>query len=163
MNEKEKGRITESRVPVERPVISHGSKPSFNMGSNGQKLSKFPRQNSQGNSGGNPQNSDDDSDDDVNEQWLCNHYKRRCHVKFACCNKYWPCHRCHNNESNCGQKKLKSIHTKFVKCTKCGTEQEVRWRRRIKYCRPGYFRLCLCRCPCCWQLCWRRSCCWRLC
>ena len=68
MNEKEKGRITESRVPVERPVISHGSKPSFNMGSNGQKLSKFPRQNSQGNSGGNPQNSDDDSDDDVNEQ-----------------------------------------------------------------------------------------------
>ena len=68
---------------------------------------------------------DDDDDDDNHHQWLCNHYKRHCHVKFACCNKYWPCHRCHNYKSNCGEKKLKSRDTKFLKCVKCGEEQQV--------------------------------------
>ena len=63
--------------------------------------------------------------DNSDEQWLCNHYKRRCHVKFACCDRYWPCHRCHNNYSNCDQTKLKAIHTKFVRCVTCATEQEV--------------------------------------
>ena len=88
-------------------------------------MSKFAREDSSRNRNPNHQHSDDDDNDVEEGNWLCNHYKRRCHVKFACCDKYWPCHRCHNNESNCGTKKLKSIHTKFVKCVKCGTEQEV--------------------------------------
>jgi uncharacterized CHY-type Zn-finger protein len=46
-------------------------------------------------------------------------------VKFECCNKYWPCHRCHNNESTCGRTKLKSRDTTMVKCVECGKEQQV--------------------------------------
>ena len=60
------------------------------------------------------------------DRWLCNHYKRRCMVKFECCDKYWPCHRCHNETSTCQQKKLKSRDTTMVKCMECGKEQEVR-------------------------------------
>ena len=78
------------------------------LGSNGQKLSKFQRP---------PE--DDDS------QWLCSHYKRRCYVKFECCNKFWPCHRCHNNQSTCGRRKLKSRDTAQVKCVACNQEQPV--------------------------------------
>ncbi|CAB4021934.1 RING finger and CHY zinc finger domain-containing 1-like [Paramuricea clavata] len=61
---------------------------------------------------------------DIQDNWLCNHYKRRCLVKFECCNKYWPCHRCHNNESTCGRMKLKSRDTTMVKCVECGKEQQ---------------------------------------
>ncbi len=85
------------------------------LGSNGQKLSKFQR----------PDPDDDDS------QWLCSHYKRRCYVKFECCNKFWPCHRCHNNQSTCGRRKLKSRDTKQIKCVACGQEQQVRELRII--------------------------------
>ncbi|CAB4005485.1 RING finger and CHY zinc finger domain-containing 1-like [Paramuricea clavata] len=58
------------------------------------------------------------------DNWLCNHYKRRCLVKFECCNKYWPCHRCHNSESSCGRTKLKSRDTTMLKCVECGKEQQ---------------------------------------
>ncbi|CAB3995523.1 RING finger and CHY zinc finger domain-containing 1-like [Paramuricea clavata] len=61
---------------------------------------------------------------DIQDNWLCNHYKRRCLVKFDCCSKYWPCHRCHNNDSTCGRKKLKSRDTTMVKCVECGKEQQ---------------------------------------
>ena len=117
-NNKTGGKSLPSRSPA-----NHDRGSRVVMGSNGNKLSKFERPDSPRNRGSNPQDSEDDSDDD--EQWLCSHYKRRCHVKFHCCDKYWPCHRCHNNESKCGQKKLKSRDTKFIKCVKCGKEQEV--------------------------------------
>ena len=26
-------------------------------------------------------------------QWLCEHYQRRCKLRFPCCNRYHPCHR----------------------------------------------------------------------
>ncbi|CAB4041898.1 RING finger and CHY zinc finger domain-containing 1-like, partial [Paramuricea clavata] len=55
--------------------------------------------------------------------WLCDHYKRRCLVKFDCCERYWPCHRCHNNKSNCGRKKLKSRDNRMIKCVSCQREQ----------------------------------------
>ncbi|XP_028406496.1 uncharacterized protein LOC114528982 isoform X2 [Dendronephthya gigantea] len=58
------------------------------------------------------------------DRWLCNHYKRRCMVKFECCDKYWACHRCHNETSTCQQKKLKSRDTTMVKCMECGKEQQ---------------------------------------
>lgn len=60
------------------------------------------------------------------EVWLCHHYKRRCFVKFYCCQKFWPCHRCHNNKSTCGVKRLKSCDTQWIKCASCDTEKEVR-------------------------------------
>ena len=59
------------------------------------------------------------------DKWLCNHYKRKCMVKFECCNKYWPCHRCHNEQSTCGRRKLKSRDTTMIKCVECGKEQKV--------------------------------------
>ena len=58
------------------------------------------------------------------DSWLCDHYKRRCLVKFKCCDKYWPCHRCHNKESTCGQIKLKSRDAMMIKCVECGREQK---------------------------------------
>ena len=56
---------------------------------------------------------------ELESNWLCSHYKRHCYVKFECCDKFWPCHRCHNNQSTCGQKKLKSRDTQMVKCVYC--------------------------------------------
>ncbi|CAB4001020.1 RING finger and CHY zinc finger domain-containing 1 [Paramuricea clavata] len=79
-----------------------------NPGSNGQKLSKFQ-----------PPDADDEN------QWLCTHYKRRCYVKFECCTKFWPCHRCHNNQTTCGRRKLESHDAKQLKCAACGQEQPV--------------------------------------
>ncbi|XP_046851518.1 uncharacterized protein LOC124444888 isoform X2 [Xenia sp. Carnegie-2017] len=94
---------------------------SHNNGSNGQKLSKPIR----------PDDSDRRSlesffDELVSSgsQWLCTHYKRHCFVQFECCDQFWPCHRCHNNQSSCGKKKkLKSRDAKRVKCARCGLEQ----------------------------------------
>ncbi|CAB4022629.1 RING finger and CHY zinc finger domain-containing 1, partial [Paramuricea clavata] len=83
-----------------------GDQISTSRGSIGHKLSKFQ-----------PPDADEDG------QWLCSHYKRRCYVKFECCNKFWPCHRCHNNQSTCGRRKLKSRDTKQIKCFACGQEQ----------------------------------------
>lgn len=57
--------------------------------------------------------------------WLCSHYKRRCLVKFDCCEKYWPCHRCHNSQNDCGRNKLKSRDIVMIKCTFCQKEQRV--------------------------------------
>ena len=103
------------------------------MGSHGKKTSKFARQDSSSSNNPSSQDSDDayggdydtDCDEEKENAWLCNHYKRRCHVTYACCVKCWSDHRCHNNESDCNQKKTKSIHSKFVKRVKCGIEQEV--------------------------------------
>ena len=87
------------------------------MGSHGKKTSKFARQDSSSSNNPSSQDSDDayggdydtDCDEEKENAWLCNHYKRRCHVTYACCS----------------QKKPKSIHSKFVKRVKCGIEQEV--------------------------------------
>ena len=63
-------------------------------------------------------------DTDSDDNWLCSHYKRHCYVKFECCDKFWPCHRCHNNQSTCGQKKLKSRDTRMLKCVYCNKVQQ---------------------------------------
>ena len=95
--------------------------------SKGSKLSKFQRPNAEGTnvfnlqSCGGPRHQNLDQDDN----WLCSHYKRHCYVKFDCCDKFWPCHRCHNNQSTCGQKKLKSRDTRMLKCVYCHKVQEV--------------------------------------
>ncbi|XP_028409408.1 uncharacterized protein LOC114532011 [Dendronephthya gigantea] len=60
---------------------------------------------------------------DQDENWLCDHYKRQCHVKFDCCDKYWPCHLCHNNQSKCKRKKLMTRGLMIVKCVYCDKVQ----------------------------------------
>ncbi|XP_028392323.1 uncharacterized protein LOC114516913 [Dendronephthya gigantea] len=54
----------------------------------------------------------------------CVHYKRHCFVKFECCDQFWPCHRCHNNESTCGRKNLKSHDVHMIKCLHCHKKQQ---------------------------------------
>ena len=57
---------------------------------------------------------------------LCPHYERSCFVRFACCDQWWPCHRCHNSESHCGERTLKGRDAQQIKCNGCGEEQALR-------------------------------------
>ena len=57
-------------------------------------------------------------------QWLCEHYKRLCRVKFPCCGKFFPCHRCHNN-SGCSNDNSKAREACYVECSVCNHQQEV--------------------------------------
>ena len=57
-------------------------------------------------------------------QWLCEHYKRLCRVKFPCCGKFFPCHRCHNN-SGCPNDNSKAREACYVQCSVCSHQQEV--------------------------------------
>ena len=58
-------------------------------------------------------------------QWQCEHYQRRCSVKFLCCGVFYPCHRCHNLSGTCPADDRKAHHATHVKCGNCGREEEV--------------------------------------
>ena len=58
-------------------------------------------------------------------RWLCEHYQRRCRVRFPCCTQFYPCHRCHNSSSNCKNDEAKACHATHLKCSLCQFEQEV--------------------------------------
>ncbi|CAB4009456.1 RING finger and CHY zinc finger domain-containing 1 [Paramuricea clavata] len=106
------------------PVKNNGSR--ITIGSNGSKLSKFSREGAERSivSFAHAPNPSRNQDLDLESNWLCSHYKRLCYVKFECCDNFWPCHRCHNNQSTCGRKKLKSRDTQMVKCVYCNKEQQ---------------------------------------
>ena len=91
---------------------------SSTVSSNGSKHSKFLRPD-------NERSNCPHWDPGLDSNWLCSHYKRHCYVKFDCCDKFWPCHRCHNNQSTCGRKKLKSRDTRMLKCVYCNKVQQV--------------------------------------
>ena len=57
--------------------------------------------------------------------WQCEHYQRRCSVKFPCCGVFYPCHRCHNLSGMCPADDRKAHHATHVKCGNCGREEEV--------------------------------------
>ena len=57
--------------------------------------------------------------------WQCEHYQRRCSVKFPCCGVFYPCHRCHNLSGTCPADDRKAHHATHVKCGNCGREEEV--------------------------------------
>ncbi|XP_022797789.1 uncharacterized protein LOC111336040 [Stylophora pistillata] len=57
-------------------------------------------------------------------QWLCEHYQRLCRVKFPCCGKFFPCHRCHNN-SGCPNDNSKAREACYVECSVCSHQQEI--------------------------------------
>ncbi|XP_067051801.1 uncharacterized protein [Acropora muricata] len=58
-------------------------------------------------------------------RWLCEHYQRRCRVRFPCCTQFYPCHRCHNSSSNCKNDEAKACHATHLKCSLCQFEQEI--------------------------------------
>ena len=58
-------------------------------------------------------------------RWQCEHYQRRCLVKFPCCGIFYPCHRCHNTSGACDTDDRKANNATHVKCGICGHEEEV--------------------------------------
>ena len=58
-------------------------------------------------------------------RWQCEHYQRRCLVKFPCCGIFYPCHRCHNTSGACNTDDRKANNATHVKCGVCGDEEEV--------------------------------------
>ena len=55
----------------------------------------------------------------------CEHYQRRCSVKFPCCRVFYPCQHCHNLSGTCSADDRKAHHATHVKCGNCGLEEEV--------------------------------------
>ena len=55
----------------------------------------------------------------------CEHYQRRCSVRFPCCGVFYPCHRCHNGSGECDADDKKANQATHVKCASCGHEEEV--------------------------------------
>jgi uncharacterized CHY-type Zn-finger protein len=125
----------DERIPTTGNSSTRGNPPVTNIarnaqatfGSNGSKLSKFQRPDAGNSIVSHAQcpNTSGSHDLQLGSNWLCSHYKRQCYIKFECCDKFWPCHRCHNNQSTCGKKKLKSRDTEMVKCVHCNKVQPV--------------------------------------
>ena len=55
----------------------------------------------------------------------CEHYQRRCRVKFPCCGVFYPCQHCHNLSRTCSADDRKAHDATHVKCGNCGLEEEV--------------------------------------
>ena len=60
----------------------------------------------------------------MSREYSCAHYDRYCNAQFACCEPFWPCHRCHNASSQCSETKLRSRDIKKLKCRRCGKVQD---------------------------------------
>ena len=56
----------------------------------------------------------------------CGHYQRRCLVRFPCCGRFYPCHRCHNESASCTDDQARAINATHIRCTICYHEQVVR-------------------------------------
>ncbi|CAN8068630.1 unnamed protein product [Agarophyton chilense] len=55
----------------------------------------------------------------------CNHYRRNCWILADCCDRYFPCRRCHDEQTQTHQ--IDRYATKMVACVKCGdVDQPVR-------------------------------------
>ena len=57
---------------------------------------------------------------------VCSHYQRRCLVRFPCCGKFYPCHRCHNESKDCSEDKARASNATHIRCSICYHEQVVR-------------------------------------
>ena len=57
--------------------------------------------------------------------FVCEHFKRKCLVKFACCNVYYPCHRCHNGSKECSNEECKARDATHFKCGLCHHEDKI--------------------------------------
>ena len=56
----------------------------------------------------------------------CGHYQRRCLVRFPCCGRFYPCHRCHNESAACTDDQARAINATHIRCIICYHEQVVR-------------------------------------
>ena len=56
----------------------------------------------------------------------CGHYQRRCPVRFPCCGRFYPCHRCHDESASCTDDQARAINATHIRCTICYHEQVVR-------------------------------------
>ena len=56
----------------------------------------------------------------------CSHYQRRCLVRFPCCGRFYPCHRCHNESAACTDDQARAINATHIRCIICYHEQVVR-------------------------------------
>ena len=63
----------------------------------------------------------------------CGHYQRRCLVKFPCCGRFYPCHRCHNDSKACSDDQARAINATHIRCTICYHEQVVRSLSNLSY------------------------------
>ena len=61
----------------------------------------------------------------VQRQLHCEHYQRCCWVKFACCNVFYPCHRCHNLSKKCSKEKVHAYDATHYQCSKCKHEEKI--------------------------------------
>ena len=66
----------------------------------------------------------------VDEMTRCVHYRTEVDIvaiKFACCNEYYPCHRCHEETADhpAQQWKLSERDQEAVLCGACGTELTI--------------------------------------
>ncbi len=52
----------------------------------------------------------------------CEHYLRHTSIFAPCCQKWFPCHRCHNDETD---HELNRSEVTLIKCRECLTEQSV--------------------------------------
>ena len=57
--------------------------------------------------------------------WQCEHFQRRCTVRFPCCGVFYPCHHCHNGSGVCDARNKRANQAMHIKCTNCGQEEEV--------------------------------------
>lgn len=51
----------------------------------------------------------------------CSHYERKCWLKADCCQRYYPCRRCHDETESHG---IDRHATKFVGCIACGASEQ---------------------------------------
>ncbi len=58
-------------------------------------------------------------------QPLCEHYHRRCLVRFNCCGLYFPCHRCHNENDRCQTTNSSGVDATHLLCILCKYKGEI--------------------------------------
>ena len=56
---------------------------------------------------------------------LCKHFRRRCRVKFECCDNFYACHGCHNDSKECSNEKAIASEATHYKCNKCDHEEKI--------------------------------------
>lgn len=55
----------------------------------------------------------------------CPHFIRLCLVNFTCCEKFYPCHKCHNSSPHCIDDQRTATDAKRAKCIVCEYEQVI--------------------------------------
>ncbi|WP_085990853.1 CHY zinc finger protein [Oceanobacillus senegalensis] len=84
--------------------------------------------------------------DPIRNEGRCKHYHGENDIvliKFKCCNKYFPCYKCHDeNREHLTQKwKKEEFHKKAILCGACHREltiDEYLYKKECKYCHSNF-------------------------